>query len=101
MSIHFAGSRRPQRSILARCLGAPARMRAANDNGCAIGDNAVLRATLVHFAEHGLGAAAEARARAEQAWLEGDGDGYRHWLGVCRTLDRRMADRAARRPAGF
>jgi len=97
MSIHFAGSRRPARSALARCLVLPGRMRAVNDNGCAIGDNALLRSTLLHFARHGLAAAADARTRAEEAWLARDGEGYRHWLGVCRTLDRRMADRVARR----
>ena len=72
-------------------------MHAINDNGCAIGDNALLRSTLLHFAEHGLAAAAKARTRAEEAWLERDGDAYRHWLGVCRTLDSRMADRTAKR----
>jgi len=97
MPLHFAGSRRPGRSPLARCLRVPARMQAYNDNGRAIADDSLLRSTLLHFAEHGLGAAAEARQRAEDAWLSGDGDGYRHWLGVCRTLDRRMANRVGRR----
>jgi hypothetical protein len=99
MPIHFAGARRPERSALVRCLVRPGRMRAVNDNGCAIGDNSLLRSALLHFAEHGLGAAAEARGQAEDAWLMGDGDSYRHWLAVCRTLDGRMADRAAKRPA--
>jgi len=93
MSIHFAGSRRPSRSPLARCLAAPRMTQAANDNGRAIADNPLLRATLLHFAAHGLGAAADARVRAEDAFLAGDGEGYRHWLAVCRTLDRRMAAR--------
>jgi len=97
MSIHFAGSRRPSRSPLARCLAAPRAMQAVNDNGRPIADNAVLRATLIHFAEHGLRAAAKARALAEDAFLAGDGESYRHWLAVCRMLDRRMAGRVSRR----
>lgn len=96
MPIHFAGSRRRARSPLARCLGGPRQLRAANDNGWAIADNALLTATLRHFAVHGLGAAEAAREAAEEAFLAGDHDGYRHWLGVCRTLDRRMAERAGR-----
>lgn len=75
----------------------PRGMQAVNDNGRAIADNAVLRATLLHFAEHGLGAAAQARNHAEDAFLAGDQDAYRHWLVVCRTLDRRAADTLGRR----
>ena len=57
----------------------------------------MMRSALQHFAEHGLGAAEAARRQAEQAFFKGDEDGYLWWLGVCRTLDRRMADRLARR----
>ena len=96
MPLHFAGSRRPSRSIGARCLRLPAGLRAANDNGRPLRDDALLRSTLLHFAAHGLGAAAEARDRAEEAWLTGDGEAYHHWLSVCRTLDRRMARGATR-----
>jgi len=81
---------------VARCLIVPASLRAVNDNGRPLIDNALLRSTLLHFAAHGLGAAADARGRAEEASLAGDGQGYHHWLAVCRTLDRRMA-RGARR----
>lgn len=97
MSIHFAGSRRQTRSPIARCLTVPRQMQAANENGRAIADNALLRATLAHFAEHGLGAAAQARHQAEDAFLTGDHDAYRHWLAVCRTLDRRAAATLDRR----
>jgi len=96
VSIHFAGARRLSLSPLARCLRLPLRMQAANDNGRAIADNALLRATLTHFAEHGLGAARQASRRAEEAFFAGDKAGYRHWLAVCRTLDRRLADRTRR-----
>ncbi len=51
----------------------------------------MLRASLRHFAEHGLAAATHARAKAEAAWFADDRDAYRWWLGICRTLDRRMA----------
>lgn len=64
--------------------------RAANDNGSP-GHSAELRAALKHFAEHGLSAATVARQNAEQAFFRGDRQGYQHWLGICRALDRRMA----------
>lgn len=96
MTLHFAAARSPLRSpvarILTRCpLGAP-----ANDNGeSGLGDD-LLHAALRHFAEHGLRAAQVARKEAENAFFAGDSDGYRWWLGVCRTLDRRMAEECAR-----
>ena len=41
------------------------------------------------------GAAARAAvsrpANAEAAWFADERDAYRWWLGICRTLDRRMA----------
>jgi len=97
MPIHFAGSRRPAQSPLARCLALPLGMEACNDNGRAIADNAVLRAALTHFAEYGLGAATRARALAEDAFLAGDEATYRDWLAICRTLDRRVARAQPRR----
>ena len=96
MTIHFAGSRRPARSPIARCLTLPRGMEACNDNGRAIADNALLRAALVHFAAHGLGAAAQARTQAEDAFLAGDEPAYRHWMAICRTLDRRVIQRQQR-----
>ncbi|MXP41033.1 hypothetical protein GRI75_05160 [Altererythrobacter soli] len=50
-----------------------------------------MRAALRHFADHGLAAASHARRRAETAFFAGDREAYRWWLGICRTLDRRMA----------
>ena len=97
MSIHFAGSRRPARSPVARCLALPRDMWAVNDNGRVLADNALLKAALLHFAGHGLNAANEARRMADDAALAGDDAGYRHWLAVCRTFDRRMAQQARRR----
>ncbi|MFU7529660.1 hypothetical protein [Qipengyuania sp. ASV99] len=70
--------------------------RAANDNdlGGAHGaaSDQLLRAALRHFAQHGLGAAREARTRAEEAFFAGDRQAFDWWLGITRTLDRRIAD---------
>ena len=91
MSIRFAA---PPQAMMIRLRGARARAaisRPANDNQSGQGAEAMLRASLRHFAEHGLAAAAHARAKAESAWFAGDRDGYRWWLGICRTLDRRLA----------
>jgi hypothetical protein len=61
----------------------------------------VLRAALRHFAQHGLSAAKTARAQAEAAFFAGDRQAYDWWLGITRTLDRRLAREAERRtPAG-
>jgi hypothetical protein len=102
--VHFAAARSTAHSPIARALAKKALARAANDNGDA-GQMAaeassfdhMMRAALKHFAEHGMGAAEAARRQAEQAHFTGDGAGFQWWLGVCRALDRRMADRLERR----
>jgi hypothetical protein len=66
----------------------------ANDNG-GMASDAMLHAALRHFAAHGLAAAHRARAQAEAALIANDEQGYRWWLEVCRTLDRRMASELA------
>jgi hypothetical protein len=38
-----------------------------------------------------------ARVNAENAFFAGDSGQYRWWLGICRMLDRRMADAVAAR----
>ena len=104
MSIHFAASRRLSGSPLARHLSFPRAMQAVNDNHGdghrAMIDNPLLRSTLEHFAAHGLAAASQARSHAEDAFLSEDDEGFRHWVAVCRLLDRRMAGRVARGGAG-
>jgi hypothetical protein len=65
---------------------------AANDNEADQVEGCLLHAALRHFAEHGLGAAELAQQRAEKAFFAGNGKEYRHWLDICRALDRRMAD---------
>ena len=91
MSIRFAA---PPQARNVRLSGARARAAltgAANDNNAAYADDALLRAALRHFAEHGMAAASHARRRAEAAFFAGDRNAYRWWLGVCRTLYRRLA----------
>jgi len=100
MPIHFAGSRRPARSVIARCLSRPAWVHAGNDNGDEAGapmvDTPLLRATLEHFAQHGLAAAGVAFDAAEAAGRGGDSAGQHHWMTVCRMLDRRLPERRRR-----
>ena len=100
MPLHFAAARSTQRSPIARTLARRVLGRAANDNAGT--HEALLHAALRHFAAHGLGAARAAAAEAERALAADDRQSYEWWLGVCRTLDRRLAGRLARRlaPAG-
>jgi len=90
MPIHFAAARSPLSALVSPARGTRIVGRAANDNGT-FGHSDELRAALKHFAEHGLGAATVARQNAEHAFFRGDRQGYLRWLGICRTLDRRMA----------
>ena len=64
---------------------------AANDNASNPSGDALLRAALRLFAEHGLGAGHRAQAQAEAAFFDGDRERYRWWLAVTRTLDRKLA----------
>lgn len=103
MPLHFAAARLPGNpracSPIARALARRAVERVANDNGDAAAiqeSDQVLRAALRHFAQHGLGAAREARAQAENAFFSGDRQAYRWWLDITRTLDRRLAREAER-----
>ena len=85
-------------------MAARAIERAANDNALGserlAANDQLLRAALRHFAEHGLGAARQARAQAEQAFFSGDRQAYDWWLGITRTLDRRLAAEAAQLAPG-
>ena len=99
MSVHFAAARCASRSPVARALARRAVRRAANDNpgGALDADARVLHAALRHFADHGLRAAEEAVAMAEQAWRAGEPEACAWWTEVCRKLDRQLAADLARR----
>lgn len=96
MTIRFAAANPAYNPFIAGRFGVAPR-RAANDNVIGICSDRLLKATLRHFAEHGLGAAEHARGQAEIAFFAGDSESYRWWLAICRTLDRRMADAVAAR----
>lgn len=64
---------------------------AVNDNGIDPRGEALLRAALRLFADHGLGAAHRAQTEAEAAFFSGNREGYRWWLAITRTLDRKLA----------
>ena len=64
---------------------------AVNDNGADPQGDALLRAALRLFADHGLGAGHRAQTEAEAAFFSGDRERYRWWLAVTRTLDRKLA----------
>ncbi|WP_337660973.1 hypothetical protein [Erythrobacter sp. Alg231-14] len=87
--------RTPAAARIAKAMTGRAIQNVANDNSdVAIGDSAddrVLRAALRHFAQHGLGAAREARNQAERAFFNDDRAAYDWWLGITRALDRRLA----------
>lgn len=99
MTVHFAAARTAATSPLARALVRRRVDVVANDNDDGGNDDLLLRAALQHFAQHGLSAASEARKQAESAFFSGDRQNYDWWLGVCRTLDRRMAEEFARSTA--
>lgn len=99
MTFRFAPARTTARSPLARALARRTISQAANDNldpAAQQQDDRLLHAALRHFAAYGLGAAQEARRQAEQAFFAGDRETYHWWLGICRTLDRRLAEETAR-----
>lgn len=100
MTVHFAPARSVTRSPLARAFARRTIANAANDNqdrAAALHNDELLHAALRHFARHGMGAAREARKQAEDAFFAGDRGKYDWWLGICRTLDRRMAEELNRR----
>lgn len=97
MTLRFAASPAAAAALpIARVLAWREPAGAANDNGREEHDR-LLHAALRHFAEHGMGAARDSYRRAERAFFAGDRASYQWWLGVCRTLDRRMAETAERR----
>lgn len=106
MTIRFAAARPRLAAYVGCARWWPLPPPASNDNAvaarpepapaCPAGDD-LLRAALLHFAVHGLGAAAEAKAEALAALARGRVEEFRHWVAICRQFDRRMAARLARR----
>lgn len=97
MSLRFAAARpAAHNSFLPLSRMDRIASRAANDNGDGAHESELLRAALEHFAHAGLAAAPIARNRARTAYYAGDWQGFVHWLGVCRTLDRKMGTALAR-----
>lgn len=97
MTVHFAAARLSASTPVIRAFATAVPGPAANDNTIATAaDDQLLHAALRHFAEHGLGAARAARAQAERAFFTGDRPSYDWWLGICRTLDRRLASELAK-----
>ena len=91
MSIRFAAPRHALRARMDDAQARAACQRPANDNGSGHASDTMLTAALRHFSDHGLSAARHARLKAKAARRSGDEQGYRWWLDICRTLDRRMA----------
>lgn len=101
MSIRFAAAPLSMAAFFGCLRVARSLPHAANDNG-----NGNPRAldpmlcdALRHFAEYGLGAAAQARHEAESCHARGDFAGFADWLEICRQLDRRMARNLERKLA--
>lgn len=100
MTTLFAAADNPDGLPLARLMRCDTVPCAANDN-CQVPANGppsdvILHAALRHFAAHGLGAARAARTRAQEAFFAGDRQSYDWSLDITRTLDRRLAQEAAR-----
>lgn len=96
----FAAGRLRRLRELASAVSEACPPLAANDNlpepeeasvAANAGPDPIFAASLRWFAEHGLGAAREASLEAERAALAREWARYEWWLGICRTLDRRMA----------
>lgn len=93
---------RPPRTApaLAAALRSPPVPAAAlNDDDADPAGDALLRAALRLFAEHGFAAARHAHWRGERAFFAADAERYRWWLAVTRTLDRTVAAELAGRCA--
>jgi hypothetical protein len=97
MTIRFAAARSGDVTAIVRALTVTPCPEAANDNDGVGGfpRDPILRAALKHFAQYGLGAAEQAHRNAKSAFFAGKRAEYRHWLAICRALDRRMADAIA------
>lgn len=96
MTIHFAAARNSNRVPYIYLRRQPVMARAANDNGGSENSDGMLHDALRHFAQHGIGAAREARTQAKQAFFAGDRQSYDWWVSICRMLDKRIATQLER-----
>jgi hypothetical protein len=97
MTIRFAAAQSGDRGFVTRFIASSVPLRAANDNDWNLARDRVVQGALRHFARHGLAAAQVAQDNAEDAFFAGDRNGYRWWMAICRTLDRRMASAVGHR----
>jgi len=96
MTIHFSPAQNRHANRAASSLIACLPLRPANDNGPEPANDVRWQEALRHFAKHGLGAPALAAEWAREAFSSGDVATAHRWLEVCRTLDRRLAERTAK-----
>jgi hypothetical protein len=96
MSIRFAAAVHTDRNRMTRYRARAFCRLAANDNLLHEADHQLMHAALVHFARHGMAAARVAAEQARASLHENDEKAYAWWLGICRTLDRRLAREIAR-----
>ena len=99
MALRFAAARCAARSPIARALANRAIRRAANDNRKLMPANDIderTSAALRLFAGHGLSTAKVAASHARTAYRDGDAESGLWWLGICATLDRRLAAQVER-----
>jgi hypothetical protein len=95
MSIRFAAAGSGECDAVARVLRRPRLRAAANDHDNPVDHDLMLHSAVQHFSRHGVSAAERARDHALRAFFQGNREQYRHWLGVCRKLDRQMSHRLA------
>lgn len=95
MTIRFAAAINASAHPVVRQICRVRMRAAANDNPGGRKTDRLVYEALRHFAQHGLAAARHARACAEDAHFARDRDSYDWWLGICRQLDKRMADECA------
>ncbi len=94
MSVRFAAARDVTRSPIARVLSRGEIELAANDHEELEGFmSETTVAALRHFGEYGLRAVEVAARNAQLAAAAHEAEDYRHWLGICRALDRHAAQR--------
>lgn len=63
---------------------------ASNDNAATSPADALVRAALRLFEQHGVEVTRYANAQAERAFFAGERAAFRWWLEVTRTLDRKV-----------